>query len=93
MATAKQFSINATVVVFNDNAYGNVMRDQKLNFDGREYAAKLENPDFQKLADAYGLNFYQANSADQLNESIKKSFKINQPSFIEVPVGPMPRPW
>ena len=93
MATAKQFNINATVVVFNDNAYGNVMRDQKLNFDGREYASKLENPDFQKLADAYGINFYQANSADQLNESVKKSFKINQPSFIEVPVGPMPRPW
>ena len=93
MATAKQFNINATVVVFNDNAYGNVMRDQKLNFDGREYASKLENPDFQKLADAYGINFYKAKSADQLNESIKKSFKINQPTFIEVPVGPMPRPW
>jgi acetolactate synthase-1/2/3 large subunit len=93
MATAKQFNINATVVVFNDNAYGNVMRDQKLTFDGRVYGSELENPNFEKLADAYGINYYKANSPDELNEYTKKSFNIEQPTFIEVPVGPMPKPW
>jgi acetolactate synthase-1/2/3 large subunit len=93
MATAKQFNINATVVVFNDNAYGNVMRDQKHNFDGRVYGSELENPNFEKLAEAYGLNFYQSNSPEELNEHVKKSFTLNEPTFIEVPVGPMPRPW
>ncbi|MFL2763232.1 MAG: thiamine pyrophosphate-dependent enzyme [Dehalococcoidia bacterium] len=93
MATAKQFNINATVVVFNDNAYGNVMRDQKLTFDGRVYGSELENPDFEKLAEAYGINYFKANSPDELNEYTKKSFNIEQPTFIEVPVGPMPKPW
>ena len=93
MATAKQFNINATVVVFNDNAYGNVMRDQKLSFDGRVYGSELQNPDFKKLAEAYGINYYRADSPEQLNQYTKESFGINEPSFIEVPVGPMPKPW
>ena len=32
MATAVQYGINAVVVVFNDNAYGNVLRDQRNRF-------------------------------------------------------------
>ena len=92
------------ILIVEDNEFNRIMLTRRLELkkyevicavDGQEGIdlAKLENPDFQKLADAYGLNFYQAKSADQLNESIKKSFKINRPSFIEVPVGPMPRPW
>ena len=69
------------------------MRDQKLTFDGRIYGSELENPDFEKLAEAYGINYFKANSPDELNEYTKKSFNIEQPTFIEVPVGPMPKPW
>ena len=35
MASAVQHGINAVVVVFNDNAYGNVLRDQMNRFKGR----------------------------------------------------------
>ena len=48
-----QNGINAVVVVFNDGAYGNVMRDQANRFDGRGYGSKLHNPDLMKLADAW----------------------------------------
>ena len=42
------------MVVFNDNAYGNVLRDQRNRFAGRAIGADLHNPDFLKLAEAYG---------------------------------------
>ena len=54
LATAVRYGINAVVVVFNDNAYGNVLRDQMNRFDGRSIGAELHNPDFVKLAEAYG---------------------------------------
>ena len=53
MATAVQHNINV-VVVFNDNAFGNVKRDQMNQFGGRTIGADLHNPDFVKLAEAYG---------------------------------------
>ncbi len=54
LATAVQHRINVIAVVFNDQAYGNVRRTQRLDFDGRIIATDLRNPDFVKLAAAFG---------------------------------------
>ena len=51
LATAVQFDIGVVTLVFNNNAYGNVRRDQIERFDGRVVASDLVNPDFVKLAD------------------------------------------
>src|SRR5207237_10818394 len=40
LATAVAHKINAVVIVFNDNAFGNVMRDQRDRFQGRVYGAE-----------------------------------------------------
>ena len=60
LATAVQHGINAVAVVFNDNAYGNVLRDQVNQFNGRAVGAELHNPDFVKLAEAYGVRAARA---------------------------------
>ena len=51
LSTAVQFKIGVVTLVFNNNAYGNVRRDQRERFDGRVVASDLVNPDFVKLAD------------------------------------------
>ena len=51
LSTAVQFNIGVVTLVFNNNAYGNVRRDQRTRFDGRVVAADLVNPDFVKLAE------------------------------------------
>ena len=95
LATAVQHDINVVVVVFNDNAFGNVMRDQINTFDGRDYGAKLTNPDFMKLSDSFGVRGIQISDGDpkKLNTHLKEALQIESPSLIEVPVGPMPNPF
>ena len=93
MATAVQYGINAVVVVFNDNAYGNVLRDQQNRFTGRTIGAALHNPDFLKLADAYGVNAVRAQTPQALETALRQCLTHNAPSLIEVPVGPMPTPF
>jgi acetolactate synthase-1/2/3 large subunit len=90
LATAVQYGINAVVVVFNDNAFGNVLRDQKGRFEGRAIGSELHNPDFVKLAEAYGARGVLANGADALEAAIREAINIEAPTLIEVPVGPMP---
>ena len=51
LSTAVQFKIGVVTLVFNNNAYGNVRRDQRERFDGRVVASDLVNPDFVKLAE------------------------------------------
>jgi acetolactate synthase-1/2/3 large subunit len=55
LATAVQFNIGVVVLVFNNNSYGNVRRDQRERFEGRVVAADLVNPDFVKLAESFGV--------------------------------------
>ena len=55
LATAVQFNIGVVTLVFNNNAYGNVRRDQRERFDGRVVASDLVNPDFVKLAKSFGV--------------------------------------
>ena len=93
MSTAVKYGINAVAVVFNDNAYGNVLRDQTTRFDGRTIGADLHNPDFMKLADAYGVRGVRANGADELEAKLAESLAIERPTLIEVPVGMMPNPF
>jgi acetolactate synthase-1/2/3 large subunit len=93
LATAVQYGINAVVVVFNDNAYGNVLRDQVNRFQGRAIGAELHNPDFMKLAEAYGARGMRANGPDELEASIKDAIAGNRPTLIEVPVEMMPTPF
>jgi acetolactate synthase-1/2/3 large subunit len=93
LSTAVKHEINAVVVVFNDNAYGNVLRDQVTRFDGRSIGAELHNPDFVKLAEAYGARGVRAEGADALETAVKEALKIEAPSLIEVPVGMMPSPF
>src|SRR6202007_977556 len=54
LATAVQFNIGVVTLVFNNNAYGNVRRDQRERFDGRVVASDLVNPAFLKLRESFG---------------------------------------
>ena len=93
LATAVQHKINAVVIVFNDNAYGNVMRDQRDRFQGRIYGPELHNPDFMKLAEAYGARGARVLDAEALEAKLKEALATNAPTLIEVPCGPMPYPY
>jgi acetolactate synthase I/II/III large subunit len=91
LATAVQYGINVVVIVFNDNAYGNVLRAQGEQFDGRIIGTQLRNPDFVKLAEAYGVFAARAQGGKALYNALSQALARNAPALIEVPVGPMQR--
>ena len=95
LSTAVRHKINAVALVFNDNAFGNVMRDQVNMYEGREYGARVHNPDFMKLADAFGVRGVRIRdgSPDELEKELNDSLQIDSPTLIEVPVGEMPNPF
>ena len=93
LATMAQHEIPAIVLVFNDSAYGNVKRIQQEDLGGRQIASDLRNPDYVKLADAFGVAGRRTETAAGLQTAIEESIKADEPTLIEIPVGPMPNPW
>jgi acetolactate synthase-1/2/3 large subunit len=84
LATAVRFGINLVTVVFNNSAYGNVLRDQKRMFDGRHSGSELTNPDFQTYAKAFGVRAWRVTDGKGLNAAVKEAIAAKAPCLIEV---------
>jgi acetolactate synthase-1/2/3 large subunit len=95
MATAVQHGIGVVAVVFNNNAYGNVLRDQMTVFDGRVLGAELHNPDFVTMAKSFGMAAERVESPEALEKALEKAIASGSPALIEVPVerGSETSPW
>lgn len=93
LATAVQHAIPLVAIVFNDGAYGNVLRAQEKQYGGRVIATRLRNPDFPALAKAFGANGLRATTPDGLRSAIREGFAAGVATLIEVPVGQFSSPW
>ncbi|GLR86734.1 thiamine pyrophosphate-dependent enzyme [Bradyrhizobium iriomotense] len=95
LATAVQFNIAVVTLVFNNNAYGNVRRDQRERFDGRVVASDLVNPDFVKLAESFGVAAARVTSPDHFKAALEKALAHGGPYLlsIEVPRDSEVSPW
>jgi acetolactate synthase-1/2/3 large subunit len=95
LATAVQFKIGVVTLVFNNNAYGNVRRDQRERFDGRVVASDLVNPDFVKLAESFGVKAWRVISPDHFRPALEQALADGGPCLIdiEVPTDSETSPW
>ena len=95
LATAVQFNIGVVTLVFNNNAYGNVRRDQRERFGGRVVASDLVNPDFVKLAESFGVGAARVTSPDHFRPALEKALADGGPYLIdiEVPTDSEITPW
>jgi acetolactate synthase-1/2/3 large subunit len=95
LATAVQFNIGVVVLVFNNNSYGNVRRDQRERFEGRVVASDLVNPDFVKLAESFGVGAARVTSPDKFRPALEKALAAGGPYLIdiEVPRDSEVSPW
>ena len=84
LGTAVQHGLAPVVVLFNDNAWGVLKEFQQQRLGGRTFAVELENPDFCKLAGAYGIEAVRVNTQDQLLEELRRALKSDRIRLIEV---------
>jgi acetolactate synthase-1/2/3 large subunit len=88
LATAAQYNIGCVAIVFNNQCFGNVLRDQKQNFGERHYGDRLRNPDFLKLAESFGVAGYRASTPAELRTTLERALAADAPALIEVPGEP-----
>jgi len=93
LATMVRHALSVVVIVFNDNAFGNVRRIQQEAFGGRTIASDLRNPDFVRLAESFGIDGARVDGPEGLRRALEAALANSRPALIEVPVGEMPSPW
>jgi acetolactate synthase-1/2/3 large subunit len=95
LASAAQQDIGLITIVFNNHSFGNVRRDQQERYDNHLIGADLDNPDFVKLAESFGVAGYRVESAGELKPVLAKSIDDDKPAIIEVMIerGSETNPW
>jgi len=88
LATACIHKLPVKIFIFNNHYLGMVRQWQELFYDNRESGVDLEgNPDFVKLAEAYGAKGVNIASADEMDAKLREVFATNdRPVVVNVEV-------
>lgn len=89
LETAVREGIPVKVVVVNDNSYKVLYLKQILQYGGRVYETLLGNPDFSKLAEAFGVAYIRVDSDSEAARAAEAAADPRgSPSIVELPVEP-----
>jgi acetolactate synthase-1/2/3 large subunit len=95
LSTASHFNIGVKVIVLNNEEQGMVTQWQNLFYEDRYAHTHQKNPDFQKLADAMGIQHQRCSKPADVVSSLKWLIESDGPALLEimtdkkVPVLPM----
>jgi len=85
LATAVRYRLKIIAVVHNDSAYGAIRNLQRKKHEARYIDTDLNNPDFVKLGEAYGVPSARASNQDEFGLALREALRQEGPSLIEVP--------
>lgn len=86
LGTIMQTKAPVKIILLNNNYLGMVRQWQQMFFEKRYSFTELVNPDFIKIAEAYGIKAQQVNSRDGLEDAVQDMFIHDGPYFLEVVV-------
>jgi acetolactate synthase-1/2/3 large subunit len=86
LATIFQEKIPVKIIIMNNEYLGMVRQWQEMFFDKRYSFTHLVNPDFVKVAEAYGIKAKLITERSKLKDSIKELINSKEPILIEYKV-------
>ncbi len=75
--------LDMTIIILNDNAYGMIKRKQHHMWF-KDYSLDLKNPNFGKLAEAFGAQYMKVEIADLFAETVDKAMRNKGLTIVEV---------
>src|SRR5664280_533689 len=80
------------LVVFSNDGYLMIKHSQQNLFDGRYIGSNLDSgvscPDFEKLADTFGLTYLKLTETSETSSTVKSLFDAEGPVLLEVVMHP-----
>ncbi|MFA5079652.1 MAG: biosynthetic-type acetolactate synthase large subunit [Dehalococcoidia bacterium] len=88
LATMVQEDLDINIAVFNNGWLGMVRQWQELIYNKRYFGTQLYNPDFVKIAEAYGIKGIKVSKKIDVRPAIHKAMEHKGPFLIEFIVEP-----
>ena len=89
LAILEQYGLSPKIVLINNHSLGMVRQWQESFFNERRSESVFDNqPDFQKMAEAYHLKSVKLDNAETLEDELTQAFKEKEPMVIEINCSP-----
>ncbi|MBR1721774.1 MAG: acetolactate synthase large subunit, partial [Treponema sp.] len=87
LCTIARYNLPIVIVLVNNGTLGNVRVWQKLFYEKRYSHTTLDfGPDWEKLAAAYGVEYFKACNNDEFDKEFKKAFESHKPCIVDARV-------
>jgi acetolactate synthase-1/2/3 large subunit len=83
LQTAAENDVEVKICLVNNGFLGMVRQWQELFYDNRHSHVAMGNPDYSKLADAYGVKFFRCSRTEDLQATIAAARAHNGPVLCE----------
>ncbi|WP_372479036.1 acetolactate synthase large subunit [Halomicrobium sp. HM KBTZ05] len=83
--TATRFGCEYTILLFVDDDYGLISQQQQAH-TGESFGTELTNPEFQTLAESFGIEGYRPESATEIRDALRDAIDGGL-SLVEIPVA------
>ncbi|MDH3234812.1 MAG: thiamine pyrophosphate-dependent enzyme, partial [Alphaproteobacteria bacterium] len=88
LATAVQHNAPIIAFIINNGLYGTIRMHQERDYPGRQSATELYNPDYAKLAEAYGAHGETVAKTDEFAPAFERAVASGTPALIELRIDP-----
>jgi acetolactate synthase-1/2/3 large subunit len=92
LATIQQYNIPVVIFVHNNNSFA-ILEDTMIDRYGIHGSMNLENPDFVKIAQAFGIKAKRTKTLKGLKKILRDDITWNEPFLIEFLHPVSPPPW
>ena len=89
LATAVENNVDIKFAILNNQSLGMVKQMQDVFYDREYYAVEYSgNPDFVKLAAAYGIDGMRVTRKDEVDDAVRHAMEVSGPVIIDFVVKP-----
>ncbi len=85
LETAVREKLNIVVMIWEDSQYGLIKWKQQAQF-GKYSHIDFTNPDFVKLAEAFGMEGIRVGGGEELPAALERAFAAGRPALVIVPI-------
>jgi acetolactate synthase-1/2/3 large subunit len=85
LETAVRLRTPLVNIIWENRQYGSIVWKQDKKF-GRHFGTDFTNPDFVRLADAFGMPAWRCDAVEDLGRHLRHALSLDLPSLIVVPI-------
>ena len=83
LGTVEQYNLPIKIFLMNNSSLGMISETQKAKYN-KTYQSDMLNPDFSRLASAYGISSYKVKTKEELEKTLKEIFICKRAILVEI---------